>query len=90
VPFGSVGLVVGATIGAGAITAGIALDQVNGPFLAPGFGAQGAGPDDLRAVFGTATDRVLVASSRGILRHGPAITALRHAITDTRDAIKTH
>lgn len=40
---GSIGLVVGATIGDGAHEAGIDLAAVNGPLLAPGVGAQGAG-----------------------------------------------
>ena len=39
-PLGSMGLVVGATIG----DSGHDLSRVNGPLLAPGLGAQGATP----------------------------------------------
>ena len=42
-PLGSVGLVVGATIGAAVQELGLDLAGVNGPLLAPGIGAQGAG-----------------------------------------------
>lgn len=73
-PPGSVGCVVGATISPG----GYDLD-VGGPLLAPGIGAQGAGPDDLRRVFGPALPAVLPSSSREILRHGPDTQALRAA-----------
>ncbi|MGQ4513516.1 orotidine-5'-phosphate decarboxylase [Streptomyces sp. DW26H14] len=73
-PLGSVGAVVGATLGdAGADLA------VNGPLLAPGIGAQGATAADLPAVFGSAVGDVLPSVSRGILRHGPGAAALREA-----------
>lgn len=71
---GSVGAVVGATLGA----VGVDLD-VNGPLLAPGIGAQGATPADLPEVFGPAVRNVVPSVSREILRHGPSITALREA-----------
>ncbi len=78
---GSVGAVVGATIGG----AGAAhdLSRVNGPFLAPGIGAQGAGADELRQVFGSALPAVLPASSREVLRGGPSIDGLREAAAKT-------
>ena len=47
-PLGSIGLVVGATIGSSAVD----LSGVNGPFLAPGLGAQGGTAAGLREVFG--------------------------------------
>jgi orotidine-5'-phosphate decarboxylase len=74
---GSVGVVVGATVGA----AGRAhdLSRVNGPFLAPGIGAQGAGPAELRAVFGDALAAVLPSSSREVLQGGPGVAGLRTA-----------
>ncbi|MDR0945820.1 MAG: orotidine-5'-phosphate decarboxylase [Bifidobacteriaceae bacterium] len=75
-PMGSVGLVVGATIGDGAREAGVDLEAVNGAFLAPGYGAQGAGPEDVARVFGSAVGHVLVASSRQILGAGPDPAAL--------------
>ncbi|WP_246119508.1 orotidine-5'-phosphate decarboxylase, partial [Cellulomonas massiliensis] len=53
-PMGSVGLVVGATVGDAALRTGTDLVAVNGPLLAPGVGAQGAGPRELAQVFGAA------------------------------------
>jgi orotidine-5'-phosphate decarboxylase len=79
-PYGDVGVVVGATIGAGELDLG----ALNGPVLAPGFGAQGATVDDLRKVFGGSLRGVLPASSRDILRHGPDIGALREAVERTQ------
>ena len=67
---GSVGLVIGATID----RAGFALDDDTlrtVPLLAPGFGAQGATPADLRARFGTLAGNVLASESRSILSAGP-------------------
>lgn len=79
-PMGSVGLVVGATIGEAVKALGIDLEAVNGPLLAPGVGAQGAGPAELAAVFGDARPRVLVNQSRGIAVAGPIVEKLRGAI----------
>jgi len=79
-PYGAVGVVVGATIGVGELD----LSTLNGPILAPGFGAQGATAADLRKVFGAALDGVLPASSRDILKHGPDADALRAAVKRTR------
>lgn len=73
-PLGSVGAVVGATVGA----PGVDL-EVNGPLLAPGLGAQGAAAADLPAVFGRAARNVVPSVSRGLLRHGPSVAALREA-----------
>lgn len=78
-PFGSIGLVVGATVGDAAQQVGVDLAAVNGPLLAPGVGAQGAGAAELRAVFGDARRQVLASSSRGVLQEGPDVTALRTA-----------
>lgn len=80
---GSVGLVVGATVGAALTELGIDLASVNGPILAPGLGAQGATGEDMRATFGAAYPAVLGTSSRGILAAGPVISALRQATTET-------
>ena len=79
-PMGSIGLVVGATIGAAAKALGIDLKAVNGPLLAPGVGAQGAGPAELAEVFGDARSQVLVNQSRGIAAAGPIVEKLRGAI----------
>jgi orotidine-5'-phosphate decarboxylase len=77
---GSIGLVVGATIGPVIQDLGIDLAEVNGPLLAPGVGAQGAGPAELAQVFGSARNRVLVNQSRSVLAAGPFVEKLRGAI----------
>jgi orotidine-5'-phosphate decarboxylase len=93
-PLGSVGAVVGATVGAGPGTvldgpggAGAAL-EVNGPLLAPGIGAQGAGAADLATVFGSALRLVLPSSSREVLRAGPSPSGLREAARRTVDEVR--
>ena len=84
VPWGSVGAVVGATIEATEED----LD-VGGPVLAPGFGAQGGTPADLRRIFGTALPNVVPASSRAILGEGPDVHRLRAAARRAIDAYRT-
>jgi orotidine-5'-phosphate decarboxylase len=74
-PLGSVGVVVGATVG----EHGHRLDHLRGPLLAPGLGAQGAGPRDLPGVFGPALPWVLPAVSREVLGAGPDPARLRAA-----------
>lgn len=81
-PMGSVGLVVGATVGDAARATGTDLGAVNGPLLAPGVGAQGAGRAELAAVFGSARGQVLASSSRGVLGAGPDAAALLAAARD--------
>jgi orotidine-5'-phosphate decarboxylase len=75
-PLGSVGAVVGATVGAH----GHRLDHLRGPILAPGLGAQGAGAADLPGVFGAALPWVLPAVSREVLGAGPDPARLRAAV----------
>jgi orotidine-5'-phosphate decarboxylase len=91
-PLGSVGLVVGATIGDAARRLGIDLAAVRGPLLAPGVGAQGAGPAELTSVFGSARGAVLASSSRGVLAAGPDPRSLqvaaRRAADEARDALR--
>lgn len=82
---GSVGLVVGATTGDAVARLGLDLAAVRGPLLAPGIGAQGAGPAELAAVFGDARAAVLASSSRGVLSAGPAVGDLRAAAERARD-----
>ncbi|MEV8529841.1 MULTISPECIES: orotidine-5'-phosphate decarboxylase [unclassified Streptomyces] len=82
-PMGSVGAVVGATLG----DAGANLD-INGPLLAPGIGAQGATPADLPGVFGSAVRNVVPSVSRGVLRHGPDAGALREAAARYADEVR--
>ncbi|MFC8733928.1 orotidine-5'-phosphate decarboxylase [Luteimicrobium sp. NPDC057192] len=78
-PMGSIGLVVGATVGDAAERTATDLTAVNGPLLAPGVGAQGGGPAELASVFGKARRQVLASSSRGVLRAGPDLASLRRA-----------
>lgn len=86
-PLGSFGLVVGATVG----DTGHDLSQVGGPLLAPGLGAQGATPRDLRAVFGRNLSAVLPSYSRSLLSAGPDRSALRaaadRALAECREAL---
>ncbi len=82
-PLGDIGVVVGATIAPGELD----LSRLNGPVLAPGFGAQGATVADLRRLFGADLPGVLPASSRDVLRHGPDAGALRAAVRATQDSL---
>ncbi|MFJ5957200.1 orotidine-5'-phosphate decarboxylase [Paenarthrobacter sp. NPDC092416] len=84
---GSVGLVVGATIGSALQDLDVDLSTVRGAILAPGLGAQGATPADLRATFGAAYPTVLATSSRGILAAGPSVAGLRAATQETLDGL---
>jgi orotidine-5'-phosphate decarboxylase len=83
-PLGSVGAVVGATLG----ETGADLD-INGPLLAPGIGAQGATPADLPRVFGAAVRNVVPSVSRGVLRHGPDAKGLQEAAARFADEVRT-
>ncbi len=74
-PLGSVGVVVGATIG----ETHHDFTSINGPILAPGLGAQGADAADLATVFGSARGAVLPSYSREVLGKGPSVTGLREA-----------
>jgi orotidine-5'-phosphate decarboxylase len=82
-PIGGIGLVVGATIG----DLGVDLSDLNGPVLAPGFGAQGGTLSALRTLFGKSLHNVLPASSRDVLKAGPDVFALRSEALRARDAI---
>jgi orotidine-5'-phosphate decarboxylase len=66
-PLGSFGAVVGATID----SSGHDLD-INGPLLAPGYGAQGGTVADLRRIFGSGVGCVVPSTARELLREGPA------------------
>ncbi len=87
VGLGSVGLVVGATVGSALTDLDLDLVSTNGPILAPGLGAQGATAADLRRTFGPAYAQVLGTSSRDILAAGPDIRALHDAARRTRDEL---
>jgi orotidine-5'-phosphate decarboxylase len=89
--WGPVGVVVGATVGdVGDVAGSLA---VGGPILAPGMGAQGAGPGDLARVFGPALGDVLATTSREVLAAGAGVTgrartgALRAAADRTLAAV---
>ncbi|GAB2955697.1 orotidine-5'-phosphate decarboxylase [Nonomuraea fastidiosa] len=62
-PFGPVGLVIGATLG----RLDHPLDDLNGPILAPGVGAQGATPADVARLFGPVRHAVVPSVSRAVL-----------------------
>jgi orotidine-5'-phosphate decarboxylase len=83
-PLGDVGVVVGATIG----DTGHDLSRLNGPVLAPGMGAQGGRPEDLRVVFGEDLSAVLPSYSREILASGPSEAALRASLDRLLDACR--
>ncbi len=76
IPAGTVGAVIGATLTPSAF----ALSQLGGVIVAPGLGAQGAGPKEVGALFaGCPPGTVVASSSRGLLRAGPGPEALRQA-----------
>lgn len=84
---GSVGLVVGATTGAAVRRLNLGLNTLNGPILAPGVGAQGAGRKELLKTFAGASGIVLPNSSREILSAGPSTGGLREAVAATQRAL---
>jgi orotidine-5'-phosphate decarboxylase len=86
-PLGSVGMVVGATVGRAVRELGLDLAAANAPLLAPGVGAQGGTVEDLREVFGAALPNVLASSSREVLGAGPGTRALTAAARDTGERL---
>ncbi|MGB0101989.1 MAG: orotidine-5'-phosphate decarboxylase [Nocardioides sp.] len=87
-PLGSFGAVVGATIGAlPDAMVGDDLD-VNGPILAPGYGAQGGTAADIRRIFGSTASTVIPSSSREVLRLGPDVDAMRDAVLRANDELR--
>ena len=82
-PMGSVGAVVAANL------SDCAEDlAVNGPLLAPGYGAQGGGPDDLQRIFAGVEGLVLPSTSREVLGAGPSALALRDAALRSIDTVR--
>ncbi len=82
-PFGSLGIVVGATIG----TAAVDLRGLNGPVLMPGVGVgQGGTAEDVRRISGTLLPAVVPSVSREVLRRGPDVRSLRDATRRLIDA----
>jgi orotidine-5'-phosphate decarboxylase len=84
---GSVGLVVGATVGSALQDLQLDLESVRGVILAPGLGAQGATAEDLRSTFGSAYAQVLGTSSRDILAAGPGVRGLQDAVRRTLEPL---
>ncbi len=76
---GSVGMVIGATVGSAVDDLGLDLAASAAPLLVPGLGAQGGTPDGVRATFGRAVGQVLGTSSREVLGAGPRVADLRAA-----------
>jgi orotidine-5'-phosphate decarboxylase len=83
-PLGSIGAVVGATLGSNPDD----FTLINGPILAPGIGAQGATPADLRSVFGNSLSAVVPSASREILSAGPDPAALGAATVQVLSACR--
>lgn len=83
-PMGSIGAVVGATVG----SVDYDFAKLNGPILAPGLGVQGGTGDSIGRLFGVARPNVLPSASRGILQHGPAVAPLRAAAAQVLDAVR--
>jgi orotidine-5'-phosphate decarboxylase len=81
-PLGDVGVVIGATH-----DHDLDLSGLNGAVLAPGLGAQGAGPADVAARFAGVSGIVLPAASRSVLRAGPDPAAVREAAESLRDEL---
>jgi orotidine-5'-phosphate decarboxylase len=84
-PMGSVGAVIGATVG----KVDEDLTRINGPILAPGMGTQGGEPATLRVTFGDDLSRLLPSYSREILAAGPSPAGLRDAVQRIRDDLES-
>ena len=81
-PFGPVGVVLGATRQRPPFD----LARLGGPYLVPGVGAQGAGPEDVARLFaGVERASVLVNVSRALTDAGPEKMALRDRARRWRD-----
>ena len=85
---GSIGMVVGATVGDAVADLGLDLAASGGPLLAPGVGAQGAGAPELEQVFTNARPQVLASTSRGVLKAGPKVDDLREAAKMACETVK--
>ena len=84
----------GAVIGPGhepAQQPALDLASMNGLFLAPGVGAQGATSHDVARVFAACPDRVMPSASRSLLAAGPDLSRMRDAVAalaaEFRDAL---
>lgn len=82
-PLGSIGAVVGATVGE--ICEDVA---INGPLLVPGFGAQGGTVEDIRRLFKDVDALVLPTTSRAVLAAGPDVSTLRSAARQVSESLR--
>lgn len=73
--YGSVGVVVGATLKSPPNVAAL-----RGPVLLPGVGAQGASAADVREIMAQAPELGFANVSRSVLKEGPTVKALRAAV----------
>ncbi|WP_084525331.1 orotidine-5'-phosphate decarboxylase [Nocardia vaccinii] len=79
--FGSVGVVIGATLTEAPDPA-----RLNGPILMPGVGAQGGGAESIRALVPARSLGAVVPNvSREVLGEGPSVAALRTRVTQLAD-----
>jgi orotidine-5'-phosphate decarboxylase len=85
---GSIGLVVGATVGDAVQRLGLDLVTAATPVLAPGLGAQGGTAAELDRVFGPARRQVLGSSSREVLAAGPDTTRLADAARRVAEGLR--
>jgi orotidine-5'-phosphate decarboxylase len=86
IPSGTVGAVIGATLPRSTFP----LSQLGGVILAPGLGAQGAGPADVAERFaGCAPGSVLASSSRSLLAAGPDPVLLRKGAAAVVEELST-
>ncbi len=85
---GSIGLVIGATVGSAVTDLGLDLVTAATPVLAPGLGAQGGSADDLTTVFGPARGQVLASSSREILGAGPDVSRLAGRAREVSESLR--
>ena len=84
IPGGTIGAVVGATLGPSEFD----LRGLGGVILAPGLGAQGAGASEVAALFGGCPKgSVLASASRSLLAAGPDRSSLASAARKSRDEI---
>lgn len=88
--FGATVGAIGAVVGATRQSSSFPLEQVRGPFLVPGVGAQGATPGDVGRLFATcAKGTVLVNASRSIAGAGPERRGIADAARRLRDDLVT-
>lgn len=85
--WGSVGVVIGATVGEKIAGCEAQICGLNGPILAPGVGAQGAGAKELQTVFAAGINQVLASSSRAILEAGPTDGSLTAAFENSLEKV---